>query len=171
MHRAFLNRLRGYNIKEIVAEATGEWALRRIRAAGFHLRCDYAAHYRDKLPCPETRPFLVGVTREDAIEGEGSLVSHVFVHTPPRLGLRAQEKEMLRRALNGDTDEVIADALSAALPTVKSWWQRVYQRVEAVAPAALPGREDEGTAGARGKEKRRLLLNYLRDHPEELRLP
>jgi len=60
--------------------------------------------------------------------------------------------------------------LAISLSTVKKAWISIYHRVEHHLPDLMadPLRSDTPPSG-RGKEKRRRLLAYLRDHPEELR--
>jgi DNA-binding NarL/FixJ family response regulator len=76
---------------------------------------------------------------------------------------------VLRRALAGQTDVEIASALIASHSTIKKRWLAIYDRVVAVdtqlLPASPAGHPDEHHRGA---EKRRHLINYLHDHPEEL---
>jgi hypothetical protein len=52
---------------------------------------------------------------------------------------------------------------------VKARWRTIYDRVGEVASDLLPVAADDGASGRRGPEKRRRLLEYLRQHPEELR--
>jgi hypothetical protein len=79
---------------------------------------------------------------------------------------------MLQRALQGKTDTQLARVLDLALPTIKSRWRAIYDRAGQLAPEILPdtGVPSPDTAGSRKQEKRRQLLEYLRRHPEELRL-
>ena len=47
-------------------------------------------------------------------------------------------------------------------------WRRVFAEVQRTRPGLLP--DDGGVEGqGRGSEKRRHLLAYLREHPEETR--
>jgi hypothetical protein len=66
------------------------------------------------------------------------------------------------------TDEELTEALGVSLPTIKKMWLAVYRRMT---DGQSNTNRDSGGPGAaeRGKEKRRHLLAYLRDHPEELR--
>ncbi len=49
-------------------------------------------------------------------------------------------------------------------------WVSIYCRVEDYMPELIcDPLQSDIPAGGRGKEKRRRLLAYLRDHPEELR--
>ena len=77
---------------------------------------------------------------------------------------------MLMRALEGWTDEELAAKLGKSLPTIKKTWRSAYQRVEAKLPGLELSQTGPGTTESkRGREKKRRLLGYLRDHPEELR--
>jgi hypothetical protein len=60
-------------------------------------------------------------------------------------------------------------SLHVALPTVKGRWPQIYARVAAASPALLPEPDPAASEVARGREKRRSLLDYLLRHPEELR--
>jgi DNA-binding CsgD family transcriptional regulator len=167
---AFFDDHRGYQIKEILAGGWGdparEWAL----AGGFRLRTEYAA----ATPHGE-QPFLVGMTRDEALRSEGSTLARLFLHAPPRFGFSQAERDVLRRALFRDeTDEEIAAHLIISHEAVRKRWQAIYHRVSDHAPDLLPAAPNgpespAGTATRRGTEKRRALLQYLRHHLEELR--
>jgi hypothetical protein len=119
-------------------------------------------------------PHIVGVTREleRSRRGNwsGSWVGALFDYHAPILGFNRSEQRLLSCALSGATDEQLARMLEASLPTVKKMWVSIYSRVEKRLPALIPDplRTDTRT-GSRGKEKRRGLLAYLREHSEELR--
>jgi hypothetical protein len=48
-------------------------------------------------------------------------------------------------------------------------WLSIYERVSENAPELIAGNAKIGVENKRGKGKRRHLLAYLQDHPEELR--
>jgi hypothetical protein len=60
--------------------------------------------------------------------------------------------------------------MDTTVPAVKSTWRTIFTRVASRLPDLfeVTTQVDAGS-GKRGKERRRLLLAYLRDHPEELR--
>ena len=70
-------------------------------------------------------------------------------------------------ALFNESDEEIADSLNIALETVRKHWRSIYERVIRLEPEFFPGGRTQGDA--RGPEKRRHLLNYLRMHLDEIR--
>ena len=166
MHDAGLTQTRGYQFKELLIEAIGEAARESGLHAGFLERC--AVPCPHELAPPGKRPFLMGLTREEAHRREGSVMSHYFIYVPPRFGFTARQQEMLRRfLLRPDfSDGMLAEAFAVSAAAVKNWWGAIYERVSKVDPDLLPPTD---TDGGRGREKRRRLLQYLRDHPEELR--
>jgi hypothetical protein len=76
---------------------------------------------------------------------------------------------MLSAALTGETDEQLARSLAAAVPTIKKMWASCYRRIAERIPDLFLDHLREDCREQRGKEKRRHLLAYLREHPEELR--
>ena len=158
---------RGYNFKEILIEATGDWPCKALEMGGYKIRTDYAAYYKaqGEPPAPDKHAYLMGLTRQEAHRDEGSYASRVFVYTPPVFHFKPNEQELLELALQSLSDDEIALRLSLSKDAVKKRWAALYEWVSAKMPALLPVNDGEG----RGPEKRRLLLNYLREHPEELR--
>jgi hypothetical protein len=114
-------------------------------------------------------PELYGLSREEA--GRllpGSPVRDAFQFTPPRFRFTAAERRMLRLAVTHLTDEQVGEELGVSLHGLKKLWRSVHER----ALDAMPDLFDDSSsaeAGTRGPEKRRTLLQYLRQRPEELR--
>jgi hypothetical protein len=164
--RCFFGSYRGYKLKEIVLEVFGERALQMAVNAGFRLRSDYGQYFGDgAAPPADHRPYLTSVNAEEALSSEGSLISQVFVYSQPRFYFRPHEQELLFHALRGIPDHDIADSLCVTMPAIKKRWLSIYDRVSAVDSTVLPPTPD----GSRGTEKRRVLIQYLQDHLEELR--
>lgn len=165
MHDAGLTLTRGYQFQELLIEAIGEAARDSALYAGFLERCAMP----DSQECvpPAKRPFLMGLTREEAHRREGSVMSHYFIYTPPRFGFTPEQQKMLRlcHRLPEASDEALAQALGEPPATVKNRWRAIYGRMMDADPDLLPVRESR----ARGLEKKRRVLQYLREHPEELR--
>jgi len=156
----------GYRCKELLQEFYDDFTCVWAMGAGFRLRSDYARF--EAVQDTDVRPRLYGVTAEEAAESVGTLVSTIFNYQPPRFFFRPNEQELLIEALVGETDETLANALGVALVTVRKRWDTIYERVADVRPDMLqPAKSTDGAA--RGTEKKRLLLSYLRQHPEELR--
>ena len=109
------------------------------------------------------------LTRAEALSKPGAGFSALFRYAPPRFGFTPAERRMLRCASAGTTDEAIAGALLLSRSTVKKRWDSIYGRVEQREAAVLSPSVPLDASGKRGAERRRRLLSYLRDHPEELR--
>jgi hypothetical protein len=175
MHRIpewILTSCRGYRLSEFLIETYGEMQAGWSVGAGLHLRTDYAAYNRAPSPClPHHRAFLHSVNRPEARHAAyGSLIAPLFNWSPPRFGFRPPDQALLRRALLGDTDDQIADALCLSLSSVHKRWRGIFDRVSVADPDLLPlGAEELSGGRGRGAEKRSILLRYLQRHPEELR--
>ena len=121
-----------------------------------------------------SKPHILGITRDLELKRQGdwggSWVGALFDYHPPILGLNRSEQRLLSCALPGETDEQLAGMLGTSLSGVKKMWVSIYRRVEECLPELIPDplRSDIPASG-RGREKRRHLLAYLREHPEELR--
>jgi DNA-binding CsgD family transcriptional regulator len=172
MAEAFRLAHQGYKLREVMCAPIGEETLRWALDAGFRLRRDYSEYYHAANPgLPEAaqRPWLVGLTKEEALADYGSRASGLFVFTAPRFHFNSSEQAILRRSLAGDTDEEMASNLAVSPWTVKKRWQSVYQRVANVDRELLPPADKEMGTKSRGVERRRHLVAYLRQHLEELR--
>ncbi|GAP36631.1 hypothetical protein ABXN37_15910 [Piscinibacter sakaiensis] len=112
---------------------------------------------------------LYGLGRDEAARLlPGSPVRDAFQFTPPRCGFSLAERRMLRLALTQLGDEAIGDELGITVHGIKKLWRSVHQRALDAMPELFDV-DAVGEPGTRGAEKRRPLLQYLRQHPEELR--
>jgi DNA-binding CsgD family transcriptional regulator len=171
---SFIWLLRGYNLKQMLQEQSDEISPPFILDGLAHVLTDYGDYYRRTglpVPPPGARLYLTGITREEAMATPGRAIAPVFAYTPPRFFFSPCERRLLDRALLGETDRQLAKSLGRALPTVKSLWRTIYNRVGMVDPALLGSRHDAVVEcqPTRGRERRRRILEYLRQHPEELR--
>jgi len=165
--------LRGYHIKEFLAEPIGRERSQWMLDAGARLRRSYSSYSRGNgLSERESlgRPLLVGLTREEALAHSGGNIASLFIYTAPRFLFSRSQRVLLQRALMGETCEQLAASLALSTWTVKKRWHAIYDRVSDVDSELLPPLVAYGAqAGSRGVERRRHLLNYLRQHLEELR--
>lgn len=171
---AFVFLHRGYQIRSLLHEFFGEEDVAILSVIGGRVLSDYRWYFHRfpaMTPPPERWPYLGGITRSEALEQEGTISFTLFTVPPPRFWFSPREQEVLRAALLGKTDEAIGEELGLSLVTVKKLWKCIYARVAAKHPSALPFPWPEVSNGqGRQKERRRFLLDYLRLHPEELRL-
>jgi len=165
--------LRGYHIKEFLAEPIGREMSKWMLDAGARIRHDCSdCSQRIALPKPEPsrRPLLVGLTRQEALAHSGGNIASLFIYTAPRFHFSRSERVLLEHALVGETCEQLAASLCVSTWTVKKRWRAIYDRVTDVDNELLPPPVAYAAhAGSRGAERRRHLLNYLRQHLEELR--
>jgi DNA-binding CsgD family transcriptional regulator len=165
--------LRGYRIKEFLAEPI-EWEMSKwMLDAGARLRRTYSNYFgrnhflRRKSP---QRPCLVGLTKTEALAHPGGNIAGLFIYTAPRFHFNRSQRMLLQHALLGGTCDTLARSLSLSPWTVKKRWRAIYDRVGDVDKELLPASTAYGAhATSRGAECRRHLLNYLRQHLEELR--
>jgi hypothetical protein len=116
------------------------------------------------------KPHIVGVTRKIDQSRPGSWVGALFDYHPPQIGFSRGEQRLLLSALSGRTDEELSNDLGTSFSTIKNTWRSIYNRTTSCFPGLfLDHSQADVRISERGKEKRRHLLAYLRDHPEELR--
>jgi hypothetical protein len=176
MMEIFIQVHRGYQWKEVIAsQAESPERLGHTLKTGAYLWDSMTSTYTSTLNKGSSEifgnPHILGITRDLELKGRskwaGSWVGALFDYHPPMLGFSPREQLLLSRAIQGATDEHLGRTLGTSLPAVKKTWVSIYRRVHEH-PLALLLVPDIPSNG-RGKEKRRSLLAYLREHPEELR--
>ena len=179
MMSVFLQLHQGYLWKEVIAnQPENSDRLGFLLSSGALLWDPLAGEYTSTLrEDPHEivhNPHIFGLTREMELARRrgwsGRWVGALFDYRAPVLGLTLNEQRLVACALRSATDEQLAGMLGITLPTVKKMWVSVYRRVGDHLPKLMPdpSRSDVPASG-RGKEKRRRLLAYLREHSEELR--
>jgi hypothetical protein len=104
---------------------------------------------------------VFGQTRERALlEPVGSTVSFLFRSVRPRYYFPASQRRVLRAALAGRSDNEIAAQLGVSRDAIKGTWKAILTRVWDY---------DIELAGQAATHRRRHVLEYVRQHPEELR--
>ena len=159
--------LAGWKLQSLVREMPGQDTCVLARAAGYPLLRDLRRAVPADTPARE-RPYLCGTTRERALRKPASIAARFFLYQEPVFKFSPGEQEVLRLALGPTSDEAIAIALHVSANTVKMRWRRIFDAVREQRPTLLPDDADRDTR-QRGSEKRRHLLAYVREHPEELR--
>ena len=159
----------GYRINSLHRELFERELHIMARAAGLRRRKPSRSLRQAFGPRRTPRPALFGLTREEALAHPGSAASLHFLYTDPILRFTPAQQELLTLALFGQADTEAANTLDISLSTVKKHWGAVFERVARVRPDWLPHEALGSDDGKRGVEKRRHLLNYLRQHLEELR--
>jgi hypothetical protein len=174
-HGGFRLLHEGYNVKRVVQEVYGPTQVAFLTAGGFRLESDLSDWYARSgtpEPPPAGRPYLMAVCRSDAeAQLPGSTVSFVFREAAPRFGFSPAEQRVLQRALFDEDDGTIAEALAVSHDAVKKIWRGIYERIVLVDPGLLQDAAPTRPAATlvRGKEKRRKVVRFLRNHLHELR--
>ena len=166
MSREFFQTIGGYHVKEIMVEVIGRDLCHLALTLGYRLRRSYGGPPEDPpASLPDLCPFLMGVSRAEALAREGTWVSHAFVYTPPRFFFTRVQQDLLAWVLREGSEEGYAEANDIGDSALKKRWDKIFAVVEDTMPNLLPHSEGD----TRGREKRRRLLQYLRGHPAELR--
>jgi hypothetical protein len=172
---AFFEEYRGFRIKELIgSQADSAEFLQSMLKSGVMLLSVDGCSWTDTLPADAERftvePHVIGLTRQVAASKPGGWFSSVFDYRLPQFGLARRQQQLLKSALRAHTDEQLAEELGISLSAIKKMWIDIYERVGSRKPELAVDVADAGRVGAtRGREKRRQLLSYLREHPEELR--
>ncbi len=155
----------------ILKEAAAERAAAFI-AGGFRQQCVLKAgtpftFSRQKLASDH----IVFLARKpDAADGwPGSALGPLFLYRQARCAFTRAEQKVLIRAEDDLTDNEIAEDLRISGNSVALRWRSIYIRVAERVPLALHPGTDRLAAFARGAEKRRRVIAFVRQHPEELR--
>ncbi|HEY6645055.1 hypothetical protein [Povalibacter sp.] len=110
-----------------------------------------------------------GLTRSRAATlVPGPLARNAFEHQPPLFGFSASQRRLLWLALFDESDEALMGPLGVSVHGLKKLWRGIYERIQDRMPEFF-GTETSVDEGRRGPEKRRQVLAYVRQRPEELR--
>lgn len=177
MMQAFIAEHRGYRWKEIIGVEveSAERLLWTIESGGSlwdRKAGEYVSSLKDDPKEIIRRPHVIGLTRDSERKRPhpwgSSWVGTLFDYDPPKYGFSGSEQRMLLQAFEGRTDSDLSESLDISLPTIKKMWLSIYRRVAGHLRELNPN-HSQADMIQRGKEKKRRLLAYLREHPEELR--
>jgi len=166
--QAFLRSFGGYRLQAIYYEVFTDGVAAYIQAAGYHLLHDFSGDPVARALGPDCRPRMLRLTRSELPPAAMSVAAQVFDSPPAQLGLTLAEQRVALRALDGSSDRAIAESLGLSVETVRSNWRSIYQRLGHVLGGA-DAPASRGDALARGLEKRRVAIEYLRQNLHELR--
>jgi len=158
----------GYRMRAIYYEVFADPVADYLKTGGYRLLHDFSAHEGTGIFGPGCRPRMFRLTRADLPPGAMSMATQMFDPLPVRLGLTPSEQRVALRALDGASDQAIAESLGLSSETVRSCWRSVYHRLAPEIPQFDSGGRD-GSGLTRGVEKRRIAIDYLRQNLHELR--
>ncbi|MCJ0765653.1 hypothetical protein [Variovorax terrae] len=163
-NKAFLMTHSGYGLRTYFMELNDrERKTPALRQSAMAMGCKTA-------PAPEGATAHVYFLEEPMFsEHPFHALRMLFRRRTPRLGLAPAQQDLLVLALRGCPDEEIASELGITWNTVRKRWRAIFQRAEQALPGLLGDPPATGAGTARGTEKRRPLLSFLEEHPEELR--
>lgn len=164
----------GFHVRSVLWEVYGDHFARLLAGGGYRQVDDFAAHAAASALPPERRPFLMGLHRH--VAGRRAYDANalwLFRREPPTMRFSSAQRRLLRLALTGMSDRDIAAALDVSENAVRQGWRAIQGRVQAVLPALFPDGQAldpvPAAAGGRGPARRRVVLDYLRQHMHELR--
>lgn len=169
---AFFRVHSGFQIKEYLRDIFTEGHRMVLQNHDARLRREYAGPF-PSLPDGSLWPLcLMGVKRDEGTRptGRASLLN-LFHGSRPRFGFTQGEKDVLEKALEGETDQAISKSLRLTLWAIKKRWQGVYEKVEKLHARLLMPKSSRLTDRPESSkvERRRYFLEYLREHLEEIR--
>ena len=168
--KSFWSSHRGYRLSRILKEMPADMAEAFLRG-GFRQHCRFSAGaplgaFPD-VALEQDRIMFTVTRAEVEANWPGSIVAQLFAHQSPRCGFTRAEQQVLIRAADGLTDAKIASVLGVTPAAVSLRWRSIYARLLESVPVVL--RLDDDSNGARGQEKRRTVIAFINEHPEELR--
>lgn len=166
--QAFLRSFGGYRLRAIYYEVFTDEVAAYIEAAGYRRLHDFPAQAGTGVLSAECKPCMLRLTRADLAPAAMSMASQFFDPPAARLGLTLAEQRVALRALDGASDRSIAESLGLSGETVRSNWRSIYRRL-ALVLAGMEAQARRPGAAARGYEKRRIAIEYLRQNLHELR--
>ena len=166
-HSLFRDTHQGFGVQRLLQEVPANQAP-ILEAAGMHIVHQPSAELSG-------RTVLMEICADDAKANPGSTFSFLFFSPRMRLNLKPAVQRMLQLALQQLTDDDIAEALGCSRDYVRKLWSDAYARMEdqgvlVLSDASLPhSTRRDPTGPKRGRERRRLVLEFLRANLQEVR--
>ena len=167
--QSFLRLHRGYRLKGILKEADARMApaylsggFREVRRLPAGLPLCFA-----RRTSQSERIVFMTMAEDMKRTLPGAAIGPLFATAPPRCAFSRKQQRVLEGAVSNMTDREIAAALGINANAVAQHWRKIYLRVEQEIPFLF--HDLSAGAGTRGAEKRRRVVAYAAEHPEELR--
>jgi hypothetical protein len=163
---------RGYNVKSVCVEASA--ALEPlITGTGLSLVKYFDIDgTNEDIEIPSgigTKRGYYRITRNDMPKLAPSCAAAIIMtYMKPTFRFTPTEQRLLKRSIEGKTDEQIAEALEISRDAVKQTWRTIYDHVLSVMPDIIEDDAEDVLAG-RGSEKRRRIIAHVRNNLQELK--
>ncbi len=159
----------GFRVNNYLGEVFGAPASAYMAAGGLRLTQRFDAP--PGMPA-DSEPHQHAQTRDETLPGTLNTTALWMTHAlQPVLSLTPMQQTIVTFALQGDIDRAIAERLGVSMDAIKQAWRGIVDRVAPHMPELRSNGFDAAAPGlpVRGAEKRRVVLEYLRQHMEELR--
>jgi hypothetical protein len=161
---------RGFNVKSVFVEASADFEPLILGTGMRHKKYLELAGTNEDIHVPMQAGSKRGfykVKRGDGPLPPSCAASIIMTYMAPTFKFSPNEQRLLKRALDGATDESIADALGVSRDAVKQTWRTIYDHVLNVMPELFDNGSDE--SNGRGSEKRRRIIAHVRGNLQELK--
>jgi len=168
-HQTYAQHHSGYRLERALQEC---WSMNtEIYLMGGYRELTKLAVDPVRLPSgfqypDSSRTLFYADSEEVQARAPGSTLSYVFQRRTPRCQFTPSEQRLMLLAIEGDVDIQIAEHLKCSTTAVKHTWRNIYEKVGEAIPQLFSEHPEQGR---RGPEKRRRVLQYVQQHPEELR--
>jgi DNA-binding CsgD family transcriptional regulator len=155
----------GYNLRRLIWEVYGEFYANALASAGYRTLDPFTHSAQANAVSPASRPYLMARLADDeqppGYAADQMMLSSFLV---PTLRLTASQQRLARLALLEYDDIELERALGVSRNAIKQTWRGIYDKAKTVLPNAFESHGEERRASPR-----RAVLNYLRQHMEEVR--
>jgi hypothetical protein len=162
--QAFVTTHAGFRIRAIINEVFGDANIADVRAGdAFAIRAEF-----DPRTSTACIPSIVSTLDRAYVIARRSPFLPMFVYNEPQIVFSDEQRTLLKAALDGDPDEVLAKRLGVSVHAIKARWTRIQQRAVRRQPLLLEHIR-AAAHNRRGPQIRHIILRYVRTNPSELR--
>ena len=159
----FVERYAGNRLRSLLVDTVGRENTVAAHSAGWETVTTFPQWRREHSVAERDGPHLLRITLDGAMGAQNLHMARLLQYRPPRLRFPSGARDLLRAALDDETDGEFARRRAVSSKSVDSAWDRIRGIVARSMPALLPGERGEAKTGAR-----RAILAYLRHYPEAL---
>ena len=159
----FVERFAGNRLRSLMVDTVGRENTAAAQSAGWETVTTFPEWRQTRGVAERDGPHLLRITLDGAMGAQNLHMARLLQYRPPRLRFPSGARELLRAALDDETDGEYARRRGVAPKSVDSAWDRIRGIVARTTPEILPGEAGQAKTGAR-----RAILAYLRHYPEAL---